>query len=96
MFVNVLTEIKSKKLDKSFIYKVPFSLEEKIAMIKRHYNLLKQDKNEKTALLEMRTNILYYFSGMPNSKEYKIKVCKCQTEEELFNLLDQYLNENKQ
>ena len=44
----------------------------------------------------MRTNILYYFSGMPNSKEYKIKVCKCQTEEELFNLLDQYLNENKQ
>lgn len=72
------------------------SLEEKIAMIKRHYNLLKQDKNEKTALLEMRTNILYYFSGMPNSKEYKIKVCKCQTEEELFNLLDQYLNENKQ
>ena len=35
MFVNVLTEIKSKKLDKSFIYKVPFSLEEKIAVGKR-------------------------------------------------------------
>ena len=35
MFVNVLTEIKSKKLDTSFIYKVPFSLEEKIAVGKR-------------------------------------------------------------
>lgn len=35
MFVNVLTEIKSKKLDKSFIYKVPFSLEEKIVVGKR-------------------------------------------------------------
>lgn len=71
------------------------SLEEKINMIKRHYELLEKDKNEKTALLEMRTNILYYLAGMPNSKEYKIKVCQCQNKKEVFELLDKYLIENK-
>lgn len=35
MYINVLTEIKNKKLDKTFTYKVPFSLENKIAIGKR-------------------------------------------------------------
>ena len=70
------------------------SLKEKIDMMKRHYEMLEKDKNEKVALLEMRTNILYYLAGMPNSKEYKNKICSCDTKEQLFTLLDTYLQEN--
>jgi nifR3 family TIM-barrel protein len=70
------------------------TIEEKIDMIKKHYELLEKDKNEHTALLEMRTNILYYLAGMPNSKEYKQKVCQCQSKKELFELLDEYLANN--
>ena len=70
------------------------SLKEKVKMMKRHYEMLEQDKNETVALLEIRTNILYYLSGMPNSKEYKNKVCMCKNKEELFTILDEYLHEN--
>ena len=65
---------------------------EKIKMMKYHYQLLKEDKNEKTALLEIRSNILYYLKNMPNSKETKIKVCTAKTEEELFSILNTYEN----
>ena len=54
-------------------------IEEKISMMKKHYELLENDKNETVALLEIRTNILYYLAGMPNSKEYKTKICTCKT-----------------
>ena len=70
------------------------SLKDKIDMIKKHYNYLKEDKTVKGALLEMRTNILYYLSGMPNSKEYKVKICTCKSEEEMFDVLDLYLHDN--
>lgn len=70
------------------------SLDDKIKMIKSHYELLEKDKNETVALLEMRTNILYYLAGMPNSKEYKVKVCSCKTKKELYDILDNYLHDN--
>lgn len=63
---------------------------EKINMMKYHYQLLKQDKNEKTALLEIRSNILYYLKNMPKSKETKTKICMAKTEEELMSILNEY------
>lgn len=63
---------------------------EKVAMMKRHFELLKQDKNEHTALLEIRTNLLYYLKGMPQNKEMKQLVCTCKTSEELYNVLNVY------
>ncbi len=68
----------------------PVSVHEKVEMMKRHYNLLKDDKGENTALLEIRTNILYYLVGLPNSKEFKTRICTCKSSTELFNLLDEY------
>lgn len=68
----------------------PLSSAEKIAMMKRHFHLLKNDKNERIALLEIRTNILYYLKGMPQSKEMKQKICSCKTSEELIQVLDDY------
>lgn len=64
--------------------------EEKILMMKRHFELLKNDKNERVALLEIRTNLLYYLKGMPKSKEMKQFVCSCKTSEELLKGLTKY------
>lgn len=63
---------------------------EKIAMIKRHYQLLKEDKNEHVALLEIRTHALYYLKGMPESKIYKEKICKAKNETEFLSILQEY------
>lgn len=79
-------------LDKGIISK-DVSNKEKIAMMKEHYNLLKNDKNENVATMEMRTHILYYLKGMPNSKEIKNKVCMAKSSEELLNVLDEYEKE---
>ncbi len=69
----------------------PPTYQEKIKMMKKHFNLLKEDKSLKTALLEIRANILFYLKGMPNSKEMKQKICLCQSEEEIMKCLDDYL-----
>ncbi len=71
----------------------PPTNKEKVAMMKRHFELLKKDKNEKVALLEIRTNLLYYLKGMPKNKEMKQLVCSCKTSEELENILNNYEKE---
>jgi len=70
---------------------------EKLAMIKKHYEYLRLDKNEHVALLEIRTHALAYLKGMPDAKPYKEKLCKTKTKEEFFQVLDEYqkLLENK-
>lgn len=65
---------------------------EKINMIKTHYNLLKETKNEHVALLEIRTHALYYLKGLPDAKPYKERICTVKTEEELNNILVEYTN----
>ncbi len=74
----------------------PPTNKEKIAMMKRHFETLKADKNEHVALLEIRTNLLFYLKGMPKSKEMKALVCSCKTSEELLNILNQYEQEIKE
>ena len=67
------------------------SLKEKIDMMKRHLIMLIEDKNEKAAMLEIRSHLLYYFKSLPDSKQMKSKICSVKTKEELFNILDNYL-----
>lgn len=69
--------------------KVP--AEEKIEMAKKHTELLIDLKNEKVAIKEMRTHTAYYLKNLPGSIEIKPKIFKTKTKEELFNLLDDYL-----
>ena len=76
--------------NKNIDYKV--SIKDRIDMIKRHYSYLKEFKPEKAALLEMRTNALYYFSKIPNSKEYKVRLCSCKNESEFISVLDECLH----
>lgn len=63
---------------------------EKTKMMKKHYELLKEDKNEQAALLEIRSHIIWYLKGMPNNKEIKNLICQCKTTEELFKIIDDY------
>ena len=69
---------------------VPVSFIEKVKMMKRHYELLVQDKNEKAALLEIRSHIIWYLKGMPNNKEIKNKVCQSKTTEDMFQIINDY------
>lgn len=63
---------------------------EKIEMLKKHYYLLLENKNEKLALLEIRSHIIWYLKGMPESKEMKNKICECKTTKEILSLIDEY------
>ena len=63
---------------------------DKIKMMRKHYQLLLEDKCEKLANLEIRTHILYYLKGMPKNKEMKNKICHCKTSEEIINTINEY------
>lgn len=67
---------------------VPFT--EKVQMMKRHYELLLEDKNEKVALLEIRSFIIWYLKGMPKSKEIKKLICQCKNSEDMFKIINEY------
>lgn len=64
------------------------SFEEKINMIKRHYMLLKNNSNEKSSLLEIRTHALWYLKGIPGVKEFKNEITNCSDENEFFDILN--------
>ncbi len=69
----------------------PPTNKEKINMMKRHYELLLEDKPEKVANLEIRAFILYYLKGMPKNKEIKNKICQSKSTDEMFNIINDYL-----
>ena len=71
------------------------SVFDKIAMLKRHFDLLVQDKNEKLAVLEIRTHALWYIKGLPGSAAIKNKICQTKDKDEMFAILDNYLMEYK-
>ena len=64
------------------------SLKEKIDMIKKHTNLLIENKNEKIAILEMRANASWYLKGIKGGNEIRREITSIKTKEDLFNILD--------
>ena len=67
------------------------TLAEKIEMIKKHAELLSEIRPEKVAIHKMRTHAAYYLKGQYRSVEIKPKLFKMNTKEELFILLDEYV-----
>ena len=63
---------------------------DKLDMIVKHFNYLLEIKEEKTALLEMRTQASYYLKGLKNSSFVKGKLFTCETKEEFLNLIEEY------
>lgn len=79
-------------LEKGIIPQSP-SPKEKIQMLKRHYRLLLDNTNEKQAILEIRMHALWYIKGLPGSATIKNKICQTKTSNDMFEILDNYLNE---
>lgn len=77
-------------------YQKEISFEDKIKIMKEHFRLLKKDKSEKSALLEIRSNALFYLAGMPHAKIIKKMICEAKSEEEMMDIFDQYLLELKE
>lgn len=68
----------------------PVTEQEKYDMILKHIELLKNQKNEKVANLEMRTHIPYYLKGVKGASLLKQKVFQTKNLEELKNLIKEY------
>jgi len=66
------------------------SFEEKIDMLKRHFELLLKDKNEKVALLEIRSHALWYLKGLEGSARIKNMICCSKSADEIFCILNEY------
>lgn len=69
-------------------------IKSRIEMLKRHYNLLKETTSEKQAILEIRSHALWYIKGLPGSASIKNKICQSKNTEELFDILNGYLENN--
>lgn len=66
----------------------PISIREKIEMMKHNVEELIKDKNEIVGVLEMRTQLMYYLKGMPNTKNIKLAIVSATTKEELIKIID--------
>ena len=69
--------------------------EDKINMCFHHLNYLMKIKNEKVAVLEMRSHAAWYLKGMPGAQSVKNEIFKAKTSYELQKILDNYLKELK-
>lgn len=68
-------------------YEDNISLKDKINMLKRHFSLLVNDKNEKVALLEIRSHALWYLKGIPGGAKVKNMICSAKSVNEVFEIL---------
>lgn len=62
------------------------SIQDKITMVKKHFELLCEDKNEKLALLQIKSHFHWYLKGIPNAKELKQKINLIKTKEDFYNI----------
>ena len=68
------------------------TLEERINMLKKHYELLKNDKEEHIALLEIRSHAIWYLKGLKCNNIVRNKLCKATSSDEIFYILEEYKN----
>ena len=71
---------------------IPVSYLERIDMCFHHMSYLLEIKKEKVAILEMRSHIAWYIKGMPDCINIKREIFKANNEEEIRNILKNYLN----
>lgn len=74
------------------------SKEEKLRIIKKHIELELQEKEDITAIREMRKHIAWYTKNMPNSSEFRNEINKIEDKDELIKKIEEYFltidNEN--
>ena len=68
------------------------SYKERIDMLIRHYNILKDNEGERKALLDIKTHALAYLKYIPKSKEFKNEIALSKTEEDFKNCINKIYN----
>ena len=71
----------------------PLSVEEKVALAKRHFALSLDYKGQNRGIYEMRRHLSCYFKGLPEFKETRMKLVTSMDPDEIMGLLD-YVAEN--
>ncbi len=66
------------------------NIDDKINMIKKHSELLIEDRGEEIAIKRLRSHVAYYLKGLPKTVYFKPRIFKTKTKEELFDLIDEY------
>ena len=67
------------------------SAKEKLEMLKKHYELLLEDKGEKLAMLEIRSHAIWYLKGMMGASKIKNEICQAKDSKEIFKIIGEYL-----
>ena len=65
------------------------TIEQRIAVIKKHLQRSIEWKGEILGVLEMRRHYTNYLKGLPNIKEYRLKLVNLKEKESIFYLLDE-------
>ncbi len=66
------------------------SKEEKLRVIKKHIKLELQEKEEITAIREMRKHIAWYTKNMPNSSEFRNEINKIEDKDALIKKVEEF------
>jgi tRNA-dihydrouridine synthase len=69
----------------------PPSVEERVAVCRKHLQEAAGWQNQRVAINEMRGRYASYLKGLPNIKEYRNKLVRLNTPEEVNAVLDEIL-----
>lgn len=64
------------------------SNEEKLNVLKEHFELLLENKGEYTATREIRKFVSWYVKGMPNARSFKEKINLINSKEDFYKIID--------
>lgn len=70
------------------------TIKDKKEMMIKHLSYLYQDKCEKEATLEIRSILLYYLKGIPNTKNIKNELMKCYNKEDYLRVIKEVEDDN--
>ena len=68
------------------------SIADKALLCKKHFHLLKDDKNEKQCVNLTKKHFGYYLKGFSRATEWRVKFMNSSSTQEIENLLDELIN----
>jgi len=68
------------------------SINERLAICKKHLNELAAMNNEKVAIIEMRKFFKSYFKGIINIKQYRVALLEATSLEEIYSIFNDIKN----
>lgn len=69
---------------------IEVSFEDKLAMMKRHFEMLLEQKSEHVAILEIRSHAAWYLKGIPGTSELKNQIFKIKSRDEFIKAIDAF------